>query len=46
MLTVTVGFDWSGKSNTFSPLFSRYSVIPSTVAPLTGAGGAPARGAF
>src|ERR1700693_1527747 len=31
MLTVTVGFDGSGKSRTFSPLARRYSVMPSTV---------------
>ena len=30
MLTVTVGFDWSGKSSTRRPLASRYSVMPST----------------
>src|SRR5258706_9216684 len=31
MLTVTVGFDASGKRRTFNPLARRYSVMPSTV---------------
>src|SRR5262245_27302324 len=38
MLTVTVGFVGSGNRRTESPFASRYSVIPSTVATLTGAG--------
>ena len=32
MLTVTVGLESSGSSNSFSPFSRRYSVIPSTVA--------------
>ena len=35
-LTVTLGRDGSGKSNTCSPLARRYSVIPSTEATLLG----------
>src|SRR5689334_7431173 len=36
MFTVTVGFDWSGKSSTLRPLGRRYSVMPSTVVTLVG----------
>src|SRR5688572_28028954 len=36
MLTVIVGFDWSGKSSTLSPLGSLYSVMPSTSVTLVG----------
>src|SRR5512141_1733245 len=47
MLTVTVGFDGSGKSSTRRPLARRYSVMPSTsvaftgFAPMAGAGALP-----
>src|SRR5262245_20168472 len=37
MLTVTVGFVSSGKRRTERPFASRYSVMPSTEATLTGA---------
>src|SRR5690242_5563098 len=43
MFTVAVCFEASGKSSTRRPLPRRYSVIPSTVAPRTGA--APFAGA-
>ena len=43
MLTVTVGFEASGKSSTLRPLGRRYSVMPSAVVILrmaeTGMGG-------
>src|SRR5690606_9226608 len=38
MFTVTVGLDGSGKSSTRRPLGRLYSVMPSTVAPLTARG--------